>query len=120
MQAGGRPWLWGLIGTASLLVIFFVFILLLTLLLTGGEGLTDSGTKIGVVAIERALNRHSGAHRLNRAAELRNHAVTGGTENASRVFIDELGDRPAVPLQRPQGGVLVGSHEAAVTGYVRR
>ena len=56
MQAGGRPWLWGLIGTASLLVIFFVFILLLTLLLTGGEGLTDSGTKIGVVAIDGVIS----------------------------------------------------------------
>jgi len=56
MQAGGRPWLWGLIGTASLLVIFFVVILLLTLLLTGGEGLTDSGTKIGVVAIDGVIS----------------------------------------------------------------
>jgi hypothetical protein len=72
------------------------------------------------VAIERALDRHSGAHRLHRAAELRNHAVAGGPENSSSVFIDELGNRPAVPLQSPQGGFLVGSHETAVTGYVCR
>ena len=59
MQASGRPWLWGLIGTASMVVIFFVVILLLTMLLTGGEGITDSGTKIGVVAIEGVISSDS-------------------------------------------------------------
>jgi len=59
MQASGRPWLWGLIGTALMLLIFFVVILLLTMLLTGGEGITDSGTKIGVVAIEGVISSDS-------------------------------------------------------------
>ena len=56
MQAGRRPWLWGLIGTASVLAIFFLVILLITVLLTGGEGITDGGTKIGVVAIEGIIS----------------------------------------------------------------
>jgi protease-4 len=56
MQAGRRPWLWGLIGTASVLAIFFLVILLITVLLTGGEGLTDGGTKIGVIAIEGLIS----------------------------------------------------------------
>jgi protease IV len=56
MQAGRRPWLWGLIGTASVLAIFFVVILLITVLLTGGEGITDGGTKIGVIAIEGLIS----------------------------------------------------------------
>ncbi len=56
MQASGRPWLWGLVGTASMLVIFFGVILLLTMIVTGGEGITDSGTKIGVVAIDGVIS----------------------------------------------------------------
>src|SRR5919109_1115951 len=55
MQAGRRPWLWGLIGTASVLAIFFLVILLITVLLTGGEGITDGGAKIGVIAIESTV-----------------------------------------------------------------
>jgi protease-4 len=56
MQASGRPWLWGLIGTGVMLVIFFVVVLLITMLLTGGEGITDSGTKVGVVAIDGVIS----------------------------------------------------------------
>jgi len=56
MQGSGRPWLWGLIGTASMLVLFFVVILLITILLTGGDGITDSGTKIGVVNIDGVIS----------------------------------------------------------------
>jgi protease-4 len=56
MQGSGRPWLWGLIGTASMLVIFFVVILLITILLTGGEGITDSGTKVGVVNVDGVIS----------------------------------------------------------------
>jgi protease IV len=56
MPASGRPWLWGLVGTASMLVIFFVVVLLLTMVLTGGEGVTNSGPKIGVVAIDGVIS----------------------------------------------------------------
>jgi protease IV len=56
MQAGRRPWLWGLISAASVLAIFFLVILLITVLLTGREGLTDGGTKIGVIAIEGLIS----------------------------------------------------------------
>jgi protease IV len=56
MQVGRCPWLWGLIGIALMFTIFFVVILLITVLLTGGEGITDGGTKIGVVAIEGVIS----------------------------------------------------------------
>jgi protease IV len=56
MQAGRRPFLWGLVGTALLFAVFFLVILLITVLLTGEEGIADSGTKIGVIAIEGVIS----------------------------------------------------------------
>jgi len=56
MQASGRPWLWGLVGTAGMVMVFFVVVLLITMLLTGGEGITDSGAKVGVVAIDGVIS----------------------------------------------------------------
>jgi protease-4 len=56
MQASRRPWLWGLIGTASMFAIFFLVVLLITVLLTGREGITDGGAKIGVIAIEGVIS----------------------------------------------------------------
>jgi protease IV len=55
MQAGRHPWLWGMVGTALMLAIFFLVTLLITVLLTE-EGITDGGTKIGVVTIEGVIS----------------------------------------------------------------
>ena len=56
MRSGRHPWLWGMVGTALVLAIFFLVTLLITVLLTGEEGITDGGTKIGVVAIEGVIS----------------------------------------------------------------
>jgi protease IV len=56
MQSGRHPWLWGMLGTALMLAIFFLVTLLITVLLTGEEGITDGGMKIGVVAIEGVIS----------------------------------------------------------------
>jgi len=56
MQSGRHPWLWGLLGTTLMLAIFFLVTLLITVLLTGEDGLTDGGTRIGVVAIEGVIS----------------------------------------------------------------
>src|ERR671922_2066300 len=56
MQAGRHPWLWGMVGIALMFVVFFLVALLITILLTGEEGITDGGAKIGVVAIEGVIS----------------------------------------------------------------
>src|SRR5919108_5002141 len=56
MQGGRRPMLWGLVGTALMLVIFFGVALLLAVVLTGEEGVAVSGVKIGVVEIEGVIS----------------------------------------------------------------
>jgi protease IV len=56
MQSGRHPWLWGMVGTALMFAIFFLVILLITVLLTGEEGITDGGAKIGVIAIEGVIS----------------------------------------------------------------
>jgi protease-4 len=56
MQSGRHPWLWGMVGTALMLAFFFLVILLITVLLTGEEGITDGGAKIGVIAIEGVIS----------------------------------------------------------------
>ena len=56
MQSGRHPWLWGVLGTALMLVTFFLVTLLITVLLTGEEGITDGGARIGVVAIEGVIS----------------------------------------------------------------
>ncbi len=56
MQAGGRPWLWGLVGTALMLATFLLVTLLITMILTGDDGIADGGVKIGVIAIEGVVS----------------------------------------------------------------
>ena len=56
MQSGRHPWLWGMVGTALMLVVFFLVAFLITVLLTGEEGITDGGAKIGVIAIEGVIS----------------------------------------------------------------
>jgi protease-4 len=56
MQAGRHPWLWGLVGTVLMLAIFFFVTLLITVVLTGQEGITDGGAKIGVIAIDGVIS----------------------------------------------------------------
>jgi protease-4 len=56
MQAGRHPLLWGLMVTASMFAIFFVVILLVTVLLTGEEGIAAGGAKIGVIAIDGVIS----------------------------------------------------------------
>jgi protease IV len=55
MQAGRHPWLWGVVGTAVMCAVFFLLIFLVTVLLTG-DGATDGGAKIGVIAIEGVIS----------------------------------------------------------------
>ena len=56
MQSGRHPWLWGMVGTALMLIVFFLVASLITVLLTGEEGITDGGTKIGVIVIEGVIS----------------------------------------------------------------
>src|SRR5919109_3359743 len=56
MQVGRHPWLWGLVGTVLMLAIFFFATLLITVVLTGQEGITDGGAKIGVIAIDGVIS----------------------------------------------------------------
>jgi protease IV len=56
MQSGRHPWLWGMLGTVLVLATFFLVTLLITVLLTGEEGITDGGMRIGVVAIEGVIS----------------------------------------------------------------
>jgi protease IV len=56
MQAGRHPWLWGMVGTALMLAFFFLVTFLITVLLTGEEGITDGRTKIGVIRIEGVIS----------------------------------------------------------------
>jgi protease IV len=56
MQAGRRSLLWGLVGTVLMFATFFLVILFMTMLLTGEEGIADSGVKIGVIAIEGVIS----------------------------------------------------------------
>jgi hypothetical protein len=72
------------------------------------------------MAMERALNRNCGAHGLHWAAELRNHAVSGGSENASGVFSYEIRYRATVRVQGPQGRFFVDCHKSAVSSNIRR
>ena len=56
MQAGRHPWLWGLVGTGLMLVLFFLVTLLITVVLTGEEGIPDGGAKIGVITIDGVIS----------------------------------------------------------------
>jgi protease IV len=56
MQAGRHPWLWGMVGTALMFAFFFLVTFLITVLLTGEEGITDGRTKIGVIQIEGVIS----------------------------------------------------------------
>jgi protease-4 len=56
MRSGRRPWLWGMVGVGLVFAFFFLMTVLVTWLLTGEEGLTDAGTRIGVVAIEGVIS----------------------------------------------------------------
>ena len=56
MQSSRHPWLWGMVGTAVMLAVFFLVVLLITLLLRDEDGIADRGTAIGVVAIEGVIS----------------------------------------------------------------
>jgi protease IV len=56
MQAGRHPWLWGMVGTALMFAFFFLVTFLITVLLTGEEGITDGRAKIGVIQIEGVIS----------------------------------------------------------------
>ena len=56
MQSSRHPWLWGMVGTAVMLVVFFLVVFLITVLLRDEDGITDRGTAIGVVAIEGVIS----------------------------------------------------------------
>jgi len=45
--------------------------------------------QIDIVAVKRSLDRDSRTHGLNRACELRDHAVTGSTKNPTGVLGDQ-------------------------------
>lgn len=56
MQTDHRPILWGMVGTAVILVMFFLFAFALTVLFSGGGGLADSGTKVAIVPIKGVIS----------------------------------------------------------------
>jgi len=56
MQSSRHPWLWGMVGTAVMLVVFFLVVFLITVLMRDEDGITDRGTAIGVVAIEGVIS----------------------------------------------------------------
>ena len=56
MQSSRHPWLWGMVGTTVMLAVFFLVVLLITVLLRDEDGITDRGTAIGVVAIEGVIS----------------------------------------------------------------
>jgi protease-4 len=56
MQSSRHPWLWGMVGTVVMLAVFFVMVLLITVLMRGEEGLTDGGGTIGLVMIEGVIS----------------------------------------------------------------
>jgi len=56
MRAGQHPWLWGVVGTVFMCATFFLMTVLITVLLTGEEGATEGGAKIGVIMIEGVIS----------------------------------------------------------------
>jgi protease IV len=56
MQSSRHPWVWGMVGTAVMLGVFFLVVFLITVLLRDEGGITDRGMAIGVVAIEGVIS----------------------------------------------------------------
>jgi protease IV len=56
MAAGRRPIVWGLVGTAAMLALFFLIALLIAVVLTGEEGGAASGAKIAIVVLEGVIS----------------------------------------------------------------
>jgi protease-4 len=123
MQAGRHPWLWGMVGIALMFVIFFLVGLLITVLLTREEGITDGGAKIGVIAIEgvissdltqktvRQLTKYGDDASIN-AIVLRIDSPGGGVASSQEIY-------EAVRRVRSSGKLVVASmgSVAASGGY---
>src|SRR5919108_5717741 len=123
MQAGRHPWLWGMVGIALMFVIFFLVGLLITVLLTREEGITDGGAKIGVIAIEgvissdlsektvRQLTKYGDDASIN-AIVLRIDSPGGGVAPSQEIY-------EAVRRVRSSGKLVVASmgSVAASGGY---
>jgi protease-4 len=56
MQSSRHPWLWGMVGMGVMLAIFFVVVILVTVLVRGEEGSAEGGRAIGIVAIEGVIS----------------------------------------------------------------
>jgi protease-4 len=123
MQAGHRSLLWGLAGTVLMFMLFFLVTLLLTVLLTGEEGITDGGSKIGVIAIDGVISREV-AERTTRqltkyvddpsikAVVLRIDSPGGGVASSQEIYEE-------VKRVRSRGKLVVASlgSVAASGGY---
>ena len=77
MQAGRRPILWGLIGTAGMLLGFFLFVLALAALLTGEAGVTDSGMKIAIARIEGVISSDVARRAVEQLSKYREDSSIG-------------------------------------------
>jgi protease IV len=123
MQAGRRPWLWGLVGTAVVFATFLLVMLLITVLLTGEEGIADGGVKIGVIAIEGVISSELAERTVGqltkygddpsiRAIVLRVDSPGGGVASSQEVY-------EAVKRVRTNGRLVVASlgSVAASGGY---
>jgi protease IV len=123
MQAGRRPFLWGLVGTALMFAVFFLVTLLITVLLTGEEGIADSGTKIGVIAIDGVISSDLAEKTVRQLAKyeddasikaiiLRIDSPGGGVASSQEIY-------EAVKRVRSSGKLVVASlgSVAASGGY---
>jgi protease IV len=123
MHASGHPLAWGVVGTGALLVIFFFVVLLLTAVLTGEEGSTEGGGKIGIVDLEgvisselseqtvRQLTKHRDDPAI-KAVVLRIDSPGGGVASSQEVYEE-------VKRTRAGGKLVVASlgSVAASGGY---
>ena len=76
---------------------------------------------VDIAQAHRALHLDRAAHRVHRAAELDQHAVAGGFDDAAAIFGDlGIDQRLAEGFQAGQRALLVDAHQPAIAGDVRR
>jgi protease IV len=123
MAAGRRPIVWGLVGTAAMLALFFLIAFLIAVVLTGEEGGAAGGAKIGIVVVEgvissdlsertvRQLAKH-GDDPAIKAIVLRIDSPGGGVASSQEVYEE-------VKRVRASGKLVVASlgSIAASGGY---
>ena len=74
--------------------------------------------QIDIARRDAFLHGERAAHRLDRARELRQHAVAAGGDDAPALLRDAAVDRLAAGAQRVKGAFLVVAHQLAVSHHV--